>query len=154
MSSESPSRTINWSKGELLFEIDPSDYQLAVEKAKVSLDQSREDVEALEAALRAAEATYFQETKLRHIKPGDRAIITLMSHPDEPLEGVVDTIGNATNPPNVASTEGELGVVPQIQPTFDWIRLAQRVSVTIRLTNVPENVQLISGTTASISIED
>ena len=97
---------------------------------------------------------YFQETKLRHIKPGDRAIITLMSHRDKPLEGVVDTIGNATTPLNDASTEGELGVVPQIQPTFDWIRLAQRVSVTIRLTEVPEDVQLISGTTASISIEN
>jgi len=97
---------------------------------------------------------YFQETKLRHIKPGDRAVITLMSHRDQALEGVVDTISNATNPPNVASTEGELGVVPQIEPTFDWIRLAQRVSVTIRLTEVPEDVQLISGTTASISIEN
>ncbi len=43
-------------KGQLLFVIDPSDYQLAVEQAQVSLDQAREDVEALEAAVRAAEA--------------------------------------------------------------------------------------------------
>lgn len=76
-----------------------------------------------------------------------------MSHPDQPLEGVVDTIGNAVNPPDVASTEGEMGVVPQIQPTFDWVRLAQRVPVRIRLEKVPENIQLISGTTASISIQ-
>jgi multidrug resistance efflux pump len=96
---------------------------------------------------------YFQETKLRHIKEGDRAIVTLMSHPDQRLEGVVDTIGNAVNPPDVASTEGEMGVVPQIQPTFDWVRLAQRVPVTIRLEKVPDNVQLVSGTTASISIQ-
>ena len=60
---------------------------------------------------------------------------------------------NAVNPPDVASTEGEMGVVPQIQPTFDWVRLAQRVPVRIRLNDVPENIQLISGTTASISIE-
>jgi multidrug resistance efflux pump len=95
---------------------------------------------------------YFEVTKLRHIKPGNRAIVTLMSHWDQPLEGVVDTIGRATNPPDVAATEGEMGVVPQIQPTFDWVRLAQRVPVTIRLKEVPDNIQLVSGTTASISI--
>ena len=43
-------------KGQLLFEIDPSDYELAVRHAEVNLDQAREDVEALEAAVRAAEA--------------------------------------------------------------------------------------------------
>jgi multidrug resistance efflux pump len=96
---------------------------------------------------------YFEETKLRHIKPGDRAIVTLMGHHDQPLEGVVDTIGHATNPPDVAATEGEMGVVPQIEPTFDWVRLAQRVPVTIRLIEVPDNIQLVSGTTASISIQ-
>jgi multidrug resistance efflux pump len=96
---------------------------------------------------------YFEETKLRHIQPGDKAVVTLMSHHDRPLKGVVDTIGNATNPPNVASTEGELGVVPSIEPTFDWVRLAQRVPVRIRLIDVPNDIQLISGTTASISIE-
>ena len=96
---------------------------------------------------------YFKETKLKHIKPGDRAIVTLMGHHDQPLEGVVDTVGNATNPPDIAATEGELGVVPQIQPTFDWVRLAQRVPVTIHLDKIPDNIQLVSGTTASISIQ-
>ena len=96
---------------------------------------------------------YFEETKLRHIVPGDAAIVTLMSHPGQRLSGEVESIGRATNPPNIASTEGELGVVPSIEPTFDWVRLAQRVPVTIRLREVPDSVPLISGTTASISIE-
>jgi multidrug resistance efflux pump len=95
---------------------------------------------------------YFEETKLRHITQRDRAIVTLMGHQDQPIEGVVDTIGRATNPPDVASTEGEMGVVPQIEPTFDWVRLAQRVPVTIRLEKVPDNIELVSGTTASVSI--
>ena len=46
---------------------------------------------------------YFQESKLKHIKPGDRAIITLMSHPDIELTGVVDSIGYAINPPHTAA---------------------------------------------------
>ena len=49
---------------------------------------------------------YFQESKLKHIKRGDRAIITLMSHPDIELKGVVDSIGYAIDPPHSAATEG------------------------------------------------
>jgi multidrug resistance efflux pump len=95
---------------------------------------------------------YFQETKLRHIRPGDRAIITLMSHPDIELNGVVDSFGYAINPPGVADTEGVSNLVPQIEPTFDWVRLPQRVPVRIRLEDVPEDIQLVSGMTASVAI--
>jgi len=95
---------------------------------------------------------YFQETKLRHIQDGDPAVVTLMSHPDRQLEGVVENIGNAVNPPNIADTEGQPGEVPQIQPTFDWVRLPQRVPVRVRLTEVPDDIQLISGTTASVAV--
>lgn len=95
---------------------------------------------------------YFQETKLQHIQPGDAAIVTLMSHPGQEVAGVVESIGNAVNPPNIAATEGEAGEVPQIQPTFDWVRLPQRVPVRIRLNSIPDGVQLISGSTASIAV--
>ena len=95
---------------------------------------------------------YFQESKLKHIKPGDRAVMTLMSHPDIELTGVVDSIGYAINPPHTASTEGALFLVPQIQPTFDWIRLPQRVPVRIHLEDVPGDIQLVSGMTTSVAI--
>jgi multidrug resistance efflux pump len=95
---------------------------------------------------------YFQETKLKHIRPGDRAIITLMSYPDIELKGVVDSFGYAVNPPNVADTDGVGNLVPQVEPTFDWIRLPQRVPVRIRLEDVPEDIQLVSGMTASVAI--
>jgi multidrug resistance efflux pump len=95
---------------------------------------------------------YFQETKLKHINPGDRAIITLMSHPDVKLKGVVNSIGYAIDPPDIADTEGVSNLVPQVEPTFDWVRLPQRVPVRIRLEDVPQDIQLISGTTASVAI--
>ena len=95
---------------------------------------------------------YFQESKLKHIKRGDGAIITLMSHPDIELKGVVDSIGYAIDPPHSADTEGVANLVPQIQPTFEWIRLPQRVPVRIRLEDVPEDIQLVSGMTASVAI--
>jgi multidrug resistance efflux pump len=96
---------------------------------------------------------YFQESKLKHIKRGNRATITLMSHPDIELKGVVDSIGYAIDPPNIADTEGASYLVPQIEPTFDWVRLPQRVPVRIRLEEVPVDIQLVSGMTASVAIQ-
>ncbi len=95
---------------------------------------------------------YFQETKLKHIQPGDRAVITLMSHRDQQLEAEVESIGYAINPPNLASTEGPENLVPTIQPTFEWIRLAQRVPVRIRFKEIPQDLHLLSGMTASAAI--
>lgn len=96
---------------------------------------------------------YFQETKLRHIQPGDQVSITLMGRGDQPLTGEVESIGYAINPPNLAQTDAPQYLVPTIQPSFDWIRLAQRVPVRIRFHEVPNDIHLVSGTTASIAIE-
>ena len=95
---------------------------------------------------------YFMETQLRHMKVGDRAVITLMAHPDQPLIGEVDSIGWAIAPPDVANVTGDRYLVPQIQPVFDWVRLAQRVPVRIKITEVPDGVELIVGLTASVAI--
>jgi multidrug resistance efflux pump len=97
-------------------------------------------------------AGYFMETQLRHMKPGDRAVVTLMAHPDSPVEGEVESVGWAIQPPDVANTLGVLNLVPEIQPTFDWVRLAQRIPVRIKITKVPEGVDLIVGLTASVAI--
>jgi multidrug resistance efflux pump len=96
---------------------------------------------------------YFQETKLKHIQPGDRAIITLMGHHERRLEGQVESIGYAINPPQLAQTEGPQNLIPTIEPTFEWIRLAQRIPVRIRLKEIPEGLHLVSGMTVSIAIQ-
>jgi multidrug resistance efflux pump len=95
---------------------------------------------------------YFMETQLRHMKAGDRAVITLMAHPDQPLIGEVESIGWAIAPPNVANVTGDRYLVPMIQPVFDWVRLAQRVPVRVKITQVPDGVELIVGLTASVTI--
>lgn len=96
---------------------------------------------------------YFQETKLKHIQAGDSVTITLMGHHDLPLKGEVVSIGYAINPPNLADTDAPNNLVPTIQPSFDWIRLAQRVPVRIRFKEIPQDLHLVSGMTASVSIE-
>lgn len=95
---------------------------------------------------------YFQETKLKHIQPGGRAVITLMSRHDQQLDAEIESIGYAINPPNLASTDGPGNLVPTIQPTFEWIRLAQRVPVRIRFKEIPQDLHLVSGLTASVAI--
>jgi len=96
---------------------------------------------------------FFKETQLPHIKPGDQAVITLMGLSDRPLEGVVENIGRAINPPSIATVQGNGAVVPQIAPSYDWIRLAQRVPVTIRFKQIPDDIVLVAGATVSVAIE-
>ena len=93
---------------------------------------------------------YFKETSVEHIGNGDKAIVTLMSYPDDPLTGHVDSIGWG-----IAQQDGSTGfeLLPTISPTFEWIRLAQRVPVRIHLDEVPENVALRVGTTASVLVK-
>ena len=92
---------------------------------------------------------FFRENYIEDIRKGDRAIITLMSYPDKPLEGRVDSLGWG-----IAQDDGSTGydLLPNISPTFEWIRLAQRVPVRIHLDKIPEGVQLRVGTTASVLV--
>ncbi len=92
---------------------------------------------------------FFKENYIADMRPGDRAIVTLMSYPGRPLEGRVDSLGWG-----IAQTDGSTGynLLPSISPTFEWIRLAQRVPVRVHLLDVPEEVKLRVGTTASVLV--
>jgi len=92
---------------------------------------------------------YFRETVVADIAKGNRAIVTLMSYPDRPLEGEVDSVGWG-----ISQDDGSTGskLLPSIAATFEWIRLAQRVPVRIHLTSPPDDVSLRVGTTASVLV--
>jgi multidrug resistance efflux pump len=92
---------------------------------------------------------FFRENYIEDIRKGDRAIVTLMTYPDKPLEGRVDSLGWG-----IAQQDGSTGydLLPNISPTFEWIRLAQRVPVRIHMEKIPEGVQLRVGTTASVLV--
>ena len=92
---------------------------------------------------------FFKENYIADMREGDRAIVTLMTYPDTPLEGHVDSLGWG-----IAQQDGSTGsdLLPNISPTFEWIRLAQRVPVRIHLDQVPEEVKLRVGTTASVLV--
>ena len=92
---------------------------------------------------------YFRETWIGRIQPGDAAEVTLMSYPDKPLRGRVESIGWG-----IAKSNGSTGenLLPTVNPTFEWIRLAQRIPVRIRVDRLPPGVVLRLGSTASVLV--
>jgi multidrug resistance efflux pump len=92
---------------------------------------------------------FFKESALADITAGDRAVITLMTYPDKPLEGRVVSKGWG-----VYQKDGSTGqeLLPSISATFEWIRLAQRVPVRVELDKLPEGVELVVGTTGSVLV--
>lgn len=91
---------------------------------------------------------YFEETKLRHIRVGAPAVITLYSG-NVKLQGHVSSVGRAIYDQSV---ESDSGLVPDIKPNVPWVRLAQRVPVRIEFDSLPHDITLISGTTCSVAI--
>jgi len=92
---------------------------------------------------------YFEETKMPRVKVGDHARINLMGAAQE-LSGHVESIGRAIADPNTAPNEQ---LLPKVQPTFSWVRLAQRIPVRIALDEIPDDVTPSAGMTASVHIE-
>jgi multidrug resistance efflux pump len=93
---------------------------------------------------------YFEETKMARVCVGDRAEAQLMGYRD-PIVGRVQSVTRGISVSNAApSTQG----LPSVDPVYTWVRLAQRVPVRIRITDVPVGVLLVSGMTATVTIRD
>jgi RND family efflux transporter MFP subunit len=91
---------------------------------------------------------YFEETKLPHVAVGDKAQMRLMS--GGMLQGHVESISRGIyDRDNPQSRE----LLADVNPTFNWVRLAQRVPVRIRIDQVPEGVVLSAGTTCTVVVQ-
>ncbi|MGF6608064.1 multidrug resistance efflux pump [Paraburkholderia sp. WSM4175] len=93
---------------------------------------------------------YFEETKLRGIDIGQPVDIIVMGEP-KPLRGHVQSI--------VAGIEDRdrtqsANLLPNVNPAFSWVRLAQRIPVRVALDEVPADFRLIAGRTATVSVRD
>jgi membrane fusion protein, multidrug efflux system len=71
----------------------------------------------------------FQETYLASIHPGMEAEVYLMSYPNRRFHGKVQGLGWAIQSPDATVP----GVLPSVEPTLNWTRLAQRIPVRIEL---------------------
>ncbi len=92
---------------------------------------------------------FFREDAIPEVNIGDRAIVTLLAYPDKPLRAKVESIAWG-----IAHSDGNPGnnLLPSVKPVFQWIRLAQRIPVRIKLDKLPEDVKLRFGLTASVMI--
>ena len=92
---------------------------------------------------------YFEETKMPAVKTGQQAEIYLLDG-SPALRGHVESIARGiTDRDNLAGPE--LLVNPN--PTFEWVRLAQRIPVRIHIDDVPKGVLVSSGVTATVVVE-
>ena len=91
---------------------------------------------------------YFEETKLGKIHVGDKARIRLMGD-DRDVMGHVESITAGIADDQSSSTANQLRAV---DPTFSWVRLAQRIPVRIHVDSMPPGTQLIAGRTATVTI--
>ncbi|WP_248803726.1 HlyD family secretion protein [Pseudomonas sp. MWU13-2100] len=91
---------------------------------------------------------FFEETKLPHLKVGDPAEMQLMS--GEVLKGHVESISRGIyDRDNPESRE----LIADVNPTFNWVRLAQRVPVRIHIDQVPDGVLLAAGITCTVIVK-
>ncbi|KMN30800.1 MULTISPECIES: efflux RND transporter periplasmic adaptor subunit [unclassified Chromobacterium] len=91
---------------------------------------------------------YFEETKLPLLKPGAKVDITLLSG-GPTLRGHVASIARGITDRD-AGTGREL--LADVNPTFNWVRLAQRVPVRIELDALPAGQLLVAGTTCTVVV--
>lgn len=92
----------------------------------------------------------FREGQLRHIQPGMRADVYIMSRPSQRFAGVVDSIGFAVTPDADVIGHLEPGL-PDVQRTLNWVHLAARYPVRVRVENPPADLFRV-GETAVVTI--
>lgn len=91
---------------------------------------------------------YFEETKLGGIHIGQAVDIRVMGD-DAHLRGRVQSIAAGIEDRDRSSGAN---LLPNVNPAFSWVRLAQRIPVRIAFDEVPENFRMIAGRTATVSI--
>jgi membrane fusion protein, multidrug efflux system len=81
----------------------------------------------------------FRETQLKHIEPGMRAEVYVLSRPNKQFSGVVDSVGFGVTPD--ADLIGRLGPgLPDVQRTLNWVHLASRYPVRVRVKDPPPDL--------------
>ena len=90
----------------------------------------------------------FRETLLPAIAPGMEARVNLVGYPGRTFHGVVQGIAWSVLSPAGQTTQ----ILPKIDPTLNWARLAQRIPVRVILDPPPPDAPFRMGMTAVATI--
>jgi multidrug resistance efflux pump len=93
---------------------------------------------------------YFEETKLARVCIGDRVEAKLMGY----AEPILGHVASVTRGIGVSNAAGGAQGLPNVNPVYTWVTLAQRVPVRIAIDHVPPGVPLVSGLTATVTIKE
>ena len=90
---------------------------------------------------------YFEETKLPRIHVGDRVRVTPMG--GARMDGTVESIAAG-----IADRDRSTGtnLLPSVNPTFNWVRLAQRIPVRVKLDPLAAGTRLVAGETVTVQV--
>ncbi|WP_085692609.1 MULTISPECIES: HlyD family secretion protein [unclassified Pseudomonas] len=91
---------------------------------------------------------YFEETKLERLHIGQPVEIRLMGS-NGLLHGHVQSVAAGIDDRDRSSGEA---LLPNVNPAFNWVRLAQRVPVRVALDDVPGDLRMVAGRTATVSV--
>jgi membrane fusion protein (multidrug efflux system) len=87
----------------------------------------------------------FTEKELANIRPGQKVIATVDIYPGKKWKGIVESLSPATG--------SEFSIIPAQNATGNWVKIAQRVAVRIKLIPEPNNPQLLSGLSSWVKID-
>jgi RND family efflux transporter MFP subunit len=91
---------------------------------------------------------YFEETKLGAIGIGDPVLVTPMGVPPV-LHGHVESFAGGIADRDRSTSSNLLS---NVNPTFNWVRLAQRIPVRVKLDALPAGVRLVAGQTVTVDV--
>ena len=92
---------------------------------------------------------YFEETKLPFIQVGDAVTVQPMGL-SQRLEGKVESMSGGIADRDRSTSSNLLS---SVNPTFNWVRLAQRIPVRIKLDPLPAGVRLVAGQTVTVDVQ-
>ena len=118
-------------------ELQPGDYATAGRQVLALVDTDTIHVDG-----------YFEETKLPRIRVGDRAVVHIMGIKSG-LPGTVESIDAGIEDRERSASSTALA---NVNPTFSWVRLAQRIPVRIQLDPTAADIRLIAGRTATVTV--
>lgn len=95
-------------------------------------------------------AGYFEENKLERIHIGDAVEVAVMGSSIR-LQGHVESIAGGIEDRERTETASLLA---NVTPTFNWVRLAQRIPVRVRLDDIPAGMHLVAGRTVSVTVKE
>lgn len=87
----------------------------------------------------------FTEGDMTYVHPGQAVNIRIDTYPDARLQGVVESLAPATG--------AEFSVIPAQNATGNWVKIAQRITVRIRLKNAAAMPALRSGLSSWVEID-